>query len=234
MGQHKQFQILFVGQSRSVATNLQALVQLHAQKIFVNKNNPTLPEVEFTEASSQRQALQIVRGAALDIVMLETGAGNGNRLKFAEAIHKQQPVARILEVGREQAESPHPFSGFLKLPLQSKQAVEVLQHAVRPVTSHLLPFGPFMLDSANDILFCPNGEKQLRPMETRLLSYLVVNRSVIVKRVELMRHVWGTEYFDDTRTLDVHIRQLRKHLEEDPSAPQYLITERGRGYLLKV
>lgn len=87
-----------------------------------------------------------------------------------------------------------------------------MQHVVRPVTSHLLPFGPFMLDSANHILFCPNG-KQLRPMETRLLSYLVVNRSVIVKRVDLMRHVWGTEYFDDTRTLDAHIRQLRKHLK---------------------
>ncbi len=171
------------------------------------------------------------RATALDIVMLETGAGNGNRLKFAEAIHKQQPIARILEVGREQAESPHPFSGFLKLPLQSKQAVEVLQHAVRPVTSHLLPFGPFMLDSANDILFCPNGEKQLRPMETRLLSYLVVNRSVIVKRVDLMRHVWGTEYFDDTRTLDVHIRQLRKHLEE-PLSPA--ISHHGAGSWLSV
>jgi two-component system response regulator RegX3 len=42
--------------------------------------------------------------------------------------------------------------------------------------------------------------------------------------------VWGTDYFGDTKTLDVHIKRIRSKIEEDPSRPKHLVTVRGLGY----
>jgi DNA-binding response OmpR family regulator len=49
-----------------------------------------------------------------------------------------------------------------------------------------------------------------------------------------MKEVWDTDYLDDTRTLDVHVRWLRKKIEDNPSEPLYLRTVRGVGYRFQV
>ena len=56
----------------------------------------------------------------------------------------------------------------------------------------------------------------------------------VLSRGELMQHVWDTNYLEDTRTLDVHIRWLRERIEDDPSEPRLLTTVRGRGYRLRL
>ena len=55
-----------------------------------------------------------------------------------------------------------------------------------------------------------------------------------VPRADLFDKVWGTDWLGDTRTLDVHVRWLREKLEEDPSAPRYILTVRGVGYRFTV
>ncbi len=52
----------------------------------------------------------------------------------------------------------------------------------------------------------------------------------VLTRETLFNQVWGTEWFGDTRSLDVHIRWLRQKIEDDPSAPQYIQTVRNVGY----
>lgn len=52
----------------------------------------------------------------------------------------------------------------------------------------------------------------------------------VVSREEIMRHVWQTEFTGDTRTLEVHMRWLRKKIETLPSQPLFLHTVRGQGY----
>ncbi len=54
-----------------------------------------------------------------------------------------------------------------------------------------------------------------------------------VTREELLERVWGYDYFGDTRLLDVHIRRLRKKVEDDPAAPTLIHTVRGIGYKIK-
>jgi two-component system response regulator RegX3 len=46
----------------------------------------------------------------------------------------------------------------------------------------------------------------------------------------LIDRIWGSDYFGDTKTLDVHIKRLRTHIEEDPSNPRLITTIRGVGY----
>ena len=80
-----------------------------------------------------------------------------------------------------------------------------------------------------------NGNTQpirLRPMEARLLAVLLRYPSETVSRATLMREVWQTDFLDDTRTLDVHIRWLREKIDENPSHPRRLLTVRGLGYCL--
>jgi len=56
----------------------------------------------------------------------------------------------------------------------------------------------------------------------------------ILRREDLFKAVWDTDYTEDTRTLDVHISWLRQALEDDPHHPELIKTIRGKGYLLKV
>jgi two-component system, OmpR family, response regulator RegX3 len=66
--------------------------------------------------------------------------------------------------------------------------------------------------------------------EFELLELLMENAGRVLTREMILDQVWGTDYFGDTRTLDVHIKRLRSKCEEDPHNPQHLLTIRGLGY----
>jgi two-component system phosphate regulon response regulator PhoB len=73
-------------------------------------------------------------------------------------------------------------------------------------------------------------ELGLSPKEYRLLELFMQHPRRVWSRDKLLEHVWGHDYIGDSKTVDVHIRWLREKLEENPSAPQHLITVRGFGY----
>jgi two-component system phosphate regulon response regulator PhoB len=78
---------------------------------------------------------------------------------------------------------------------------------------------------------CRDGvEVNLSPKEYRLLELFMQNPRRVWSRDKLLEHVWGHDYFGDSKTVDVHIRWLREKLEANPSAPEHLITVRGFGY----
>ena len=52
----------------------------------------------------------------------------------------------------------------------------------------------------------------------------------VLTREMLLERVWKTEFFGDTRTVDVHVRYLRQKIEDEPDNPQYILTVRGVGY----
>ena len=71
---------------------------------------------------------------------------------------------------------------------------------------------------------------QLRPREFELLAAFLRNKGRLMTRDRLITDVWGMDYFGDTKTLDVHIKRVRKKIEPDPKQPRYLVTVRGLGY----
>jgi DNA-binding response OmpR family regulator len=78
------------------------------------------------------------------------------------------------------------------------------------------------------------GESRLTPKLAHLLEQFLRHPCRVLTRRELMQSVWKTDYIGDTRTLDVHIRWVREHIEENPANPQFLKTVRGKGYILTI
>lgn len=73
----------------------------------------------------------------------------------------------------------------------------------------------------------------LTQREFELLDFLASNPGKIFSREELLKKVWGYDYFGDVRTVDVTIRRLRVKIEETPGNPQYILSRRGLGYYFK-
>ena len=70
----------------------------------------------------------------------------------------------------------------------------------------------------------------LKPKEFEILVYLSSNQGMAISRDTLLDKIWGIDYFGDKRTIDVHLRWLRKKIELDSQKPKHLITVRNVGY----
>lgn len=66
--------------------------------------------------------------------------------------------------------------------------------------------------------------------EFELVKFLAMHQGQIFSREDLLRKVWGYEYYGDVRTVDVTVRRVREKLEKDPSNCEYIMTKRGVGY----
>ncbi len=90
--------------------------------------------------------------------------------------------------------------------------------------------GGIQIDPDRHLVFVRGEDVHLRRKEFDLLSLLMKNAGRVLTRDVLIDRVWGSDYYGDTKTLDVHIKRLRSHVEEDPSSPRLITTIRGVGY----
>jgi two-component system OmpR family response regulator len=96
-----------------------------------------------------------------------------------------------------------------------------------------LKIGNLEIDIARHRASLSGAVLELSPKEFDLLVFLVKNRGLVFSREQLLEKVWGYDYAGDSRTVDVHIRWLRKKIETDPGHPKRLVTVRGTGYKLE-
>ncbi|MBI2906386.1 MAG: response regulator transcription factor [Chloroflexi bacterium] len=106
---------------------------------------------------------------------------------------------------------------------------ELLEEEMRS-SSSLVRAGDIELDADRHLVSVKGAALTLSPKEFELLAFLIRNRGHVFNRDQLLGKIWGYDYFGDSRTVDVHMRWLRKHLEADPAHPQHLLTVRGVGY----
>ncbi len=89
----------------------------------------------------------------------------------------------------------------------------------------------FTIDlSAKRLTTTDGGDVRLTPIEWHMLEVLARHPDKLVAQKQLLREVWGPAYENETGYLRVHLANLRRKLEPDPSRPRYLITEPGIGY----
>ncbi len=99
-----------------------------------------------------------------------------------------------------------------------------------PPAEEVLVGGPVRMDVPRHEVRIGDEVVPFPPKEFELLEAFLRRKGRLLTREFLIEEVWGPDYFGDTRTLDVHVKRLRRKLENDPHGPEHLLTIRGLGY----
>ncbi|GAB3391958.1 two-component sensory transduction protein RegX [Humibacter soli] len=97
----------------------------------------------------------------------------------------------------------------------------------------ILEVGSVRMDVDRHAVTVGGVETAMPLKEFELLELLLRNAGRVLTRGQLIDRVWGSDYFGDTKTLDVHIKRIRSRIETNPSDPQMLVTVRGLGYRIE-
>lgn len=105
----------------------------------------------------------------------------------------------------------------------------LLRRSGRREEGETIKLGDILLDPAKRICLIKDQEIDLTYKEYELLHYLMINAGIVMKRPVLMDKIWGIDFEGESRTLDAHIKSLRKKLGEEGS---HIKTVRNVGYIL--
>lgn len=94
----------------------------------------------------------------------------------------------------------------------------------------ILELDNLVINYTTRVVTMDGHEVELSLKEFELLYLLAGNRNRVFSRDTLLEKIWGYDYMGETRTIDVHIRNLRKKIERDPDNPEHIKTVRGIGY----
>ena len=134
-------------------------------------------------------------------------------------------------VGLELGADDYGIKPYSKAELVARiRAVLRRQSEVAPLTDSVLIAGPVRIDVERHQVDINNISVALPLKEFELLEFLIRNSGRVLTRAQLIDRVWGSDYFGDTKTLDVHVKRLRAKIEQDPANPVYIQTIRGLGY----
>jgi two-component system phosphate regulon response regulator PhoB len=151
------------------------------------------------------------------------------KAKFTPMIH-----CRTADVDRDESINAE---SFLVRPFTSRKLLNRVRTLIPadPNSHPIVRAGKITLYPKKRSVNVDGGkERRLTPKQARLLELLLRHPGEVLDRAFLMKEVWKTEYLGDTRTLDVHVRWLREHIEIDPAEPKLLITVRNTGYMLQL
>ncbi len=184
--------------------------------------------------STGTAALEHLANATTDLIVINTASLRTTGKRICRDLRNQAPDTPILVITGSEPDQPADFCAntVLTLPFTSRKLLNRITPLLPIDEAHLLRSGPLRLDVEHRKVSCQGRENQLTPRLTRLLQILMKHHDQVVKREDLFREAWNTEYTGDTRTLDVHISWLRQAIEEDPRQPRFLKTIRGVGYRL--
>lgn len=149
---------------------------------------------------------------------------------------KDEEIDRVLglEIGADDYLTK-PFSmrelvARVKAQLRRQRLVERDLDQERESEENMLQSGNLTMDLNRREVSLDDQQVSLKPKEFDLLCYLVQHQGHVLSRDRILEKVWGWDYHGESRTVDVHIRWLRKKIEEDPSNPKRILTVRGVGY----
>ena len=196
---------------------LEKFESTHPDLVLLDIMLPKLSGIDVCRAIRARSSVPIImvtaKGTEIDTVVgLEVGADD----YVAKPYRLRELVARMRAVLRRTSAPSDPNQSAGSEP---REAIEV---------------GDITVDTDRRRVRVRGTDVQLRRKEFDLLVLLVENAGRVLTRDTLIDRVWGADYVGDTKTLDVHIKRLRAHVELDRKSPVIITTVRGVGYRLEV
>jgi two-component system, OmpR family, alkaline phosphatase synthesis response regulator PhoP len=197
------------------------------------------------EAEDGEQALKTLKSEKPSLIILDLMLPGLSGLELCKILRERPETAQlpILMLTAKAGEADKVIGlemgadDYLAKPFSPREMVArvraILRRSEGQMTSEASKFyakGPLQIDFSTYEVSVRGKTVKLTLKEFELLRFLVQNPSRVLSRDQLLDRVWGGETFVTPRTVDVHIRRLRKAIEKDDSKPQWILTLRGVGY----
>jgi two-component system, OmpR family, response regulator RegX3 len=195
-----------------------------------------------TAAADGRVALERFRTERPDLVLLDLMLPEVSGLDVCRIIRAESTTPVIIVTAKD-AEADRVAGlelgadDYVTKPFSMRELVSRVRANLRRSRmvestdgEEILRGGPVELDVTRHEARIRGQGVALPPKEFELLEAFLRRRGRLLTRDFLIDAVWGSDYFGDTKTLDVHVKRLRAKIEEDPHRPAYLVTVRGLGY----
>jgi two-component system, OmpR family, response regulator RegX3 len=194
-------------------------------------------------AGDGRRALERFRTQPPSLVILDLMLPEISGLDVCRTIRSESDVPIIMVTAKDSEADK--VSGlelgaddYVTKPFSMRELVSRVRANLRRVratvpaapSDEVLVGGPTRMDVARHEVTVRSESVSLPPKEFELLETFLRRKGRLLTRDFLIEEVWGGDYYGDTRTLDVHVKRLRRKLEEDPHHPVHLLTVRGLGY----
>jgi len=193
------------------------------------------------EAGNTLDARQTIARQAPDLILLDWMLPGQSGFEFARALHRDSShkhIPVIMLTARDQEEDKVAAleagaDDYVAKPFSVSELLArikaVLRRTRQDSDGEILETGALRLDPATHRVSINDTSLELAPMEFQLLQFFMTHPERVYSRQQLIDRVWGTGTWVEERTVDVHIRRLRKTLE--PSGHDQLVqTVRGSGY----
>ncbi len=194
-------------------------------------------------AADGRRALERFRNHQPDLVILDLMLPEVTGLDVCRAIRAESTVPVVMVTAKDSeadkvAGLELGADDYVTKPFSMRELVSRVRANLRRARmaeplgdgEEVLLGGPVELNVARHEATVRGEPVTLPPKEFELLETFLRRKGRLLTRDLLIDTVWGSDYFGDTKTLDVHVKRIRRKIEEDPHHPAHLVTVRGLGY----
>ena len=191
-------------------------------------------------ASDGQAALDAFARGGIELILLDlmlphvSGLEVCRRIRLTSAVPIIMLTAKDTEVdivvGLELGADDYVTKPYSARELLARVKAVLRRRGFEPADDGILESLGVRLDADRHTLHVNGVATPIPLKEFELLEYLMRNAGRVLTRGQLIDRVWGSDYFGDTKTLDVHIKRIRSRIESDPKNPVMLVTVRGLGY----
>jgi two-component system response regulator VicR len=200
---------------------------------------------ETAEAYDGESGLAAALDGDADLILLDVMLPLMDGFEVLRRLRARSGVPVIMVTAREEEQDKifgldSGADDYITKPFSMKELIARVRANIRrraenpaPAARSVPAFGPFSLDDDLKQLLKNGKPLELSQREYDIVAYFLSIPQRVVSREELMKNVWGYDYYGDLRAVDVAMRRLREKLEDDPANPKHIMTKRGSGYYLQ-
>jgi two-component system response regulator RegX3 len=195
-------------------------------------------------AGDGHEALRLFHRVHPDIVLLDVMLPDQSGIELCQQMRALKPVPIIMVTARDSEVDvvlglELGASDYVAKPFRLRELVARMRAVLRrgaavpEFQEEVLHVGPVRLDAGRREVAVHDLPVDLSRKEFDLLALLISESGHVVTRQQCMERIWRDRKMGDSRTLDTHVKRLRKKVESNPADPQHVLTVRGIGYRFK-
>jgi DNA-binding response OmpR family regulator len=198
---------------------------------------------QVVEADSGAEALRQIESGRPNLVLLEVALPDASGFDVCRELRKKDAAVPVIMMSSRSDEIDAVVAleigadDYVVKPLRLRElAARIAAHLRRmrlesaEATRNRLEFRDLVIDVNERRIYRAGQEVELTHTEFDLLTFLASNAGKVLSREKILNSIWGYEYPIETRVIDVHIRNLRRKIEAQPSRPYYILAVPGIGY----